>query len=97
MAAYLYGNISIHDMALYEQYRAQVPAIIAKYGGRYLVRGGVVEVAEGDVNAQRQVILEFPDMAALKAFYFSSEYAQLIAIRRKAATGSIVLIEGYLP
>lgn len=97
MAAYLYGNISIHDMALYEQYRAQVPAIIAKYGGRYLVRGGTVEVVEGDVNAQRQVILEFPDMAALKAFYTSTEYAPLIAIRQKAASGSIVLIEGYLP
>ena len=40
MAAYLYGNITIHDMPLYEQYRSQVPAIIAKYGGRYLVRGG---------------------------------------------------------
>lgn len=97
MAAYLYGNIQIHDMALYEQYRAQVPAIIANYGGRYLVRGGAVEVVEGNVDVQRQVILEFPDMTALKAFYFSKEYAPLIAIRQKAATGSIVLIEGYLP
>lgn len=97
MAAYLYGNIQIHDMALYEQYRAQVPAIIASYGGRYLVRGGATEVLEGQVDAQRQVILEFPDMAALKACYFSKEYAPLIAVRQKAATGSIVLIEGYLP
>jgi uncharacterized protein (DUF1330 family) len=56
-----------------------------------------VEVVEGDVSAQRQVILEFPDMTALKAFYFSKEYAPLIAIRQRAATGSIVLIEGYLP
>ena len=97
MSAYLYGNITIHDMALYEQYRSQVPAIIAKYGGRYLVRGGAVEVVEGDVDAQRQVILEFPDMAALKAFYFSAEYKPMIAIRQRAATGSIVLIEGCLP
>jgi uncharacterized protein (DUF1330 family) len=97
MAAYLYGNIQIHDMALYEQYRAQVQAIIASYGGRYLVRGGAVEVVEGNVDAQRQVILEFPDMAALKAFYFSKEYAPLIAIRQKAATGSLVMIEGYAP
>jgi len=97
MAAYLYGNITIQDMALYEKYRAEVPAIIAKYGGRYLVRGGAVAVVEGQFNAQRQVILEFPDMAALKAFYYSTEYAPLIAIRQKAATGSIVLIDGYLP
>lgn len=97
MSAYLYGNIAIHDMALYDQYRAQVPVIIAKYGGRYLVRGGAVEVVEGEVNPQRQVILEFPDMTALKAFCFSAEYKPMIAIRQRAATGSIVLIEGYLP
>ena len=97
MSAYLYGNITIHDIALYDQYRVQVPAIIAKYGGRYLVRGGVAEVVEGDLNAQRQVILEFPDMDALKAFYFSVEYKPMIAIRQRAATGSIVLIEGYIP
>ena len=97
MSAYLYGNITIHDIALYDQYRVQVPAIITKYGGRYLVRGGVAEVVEGDLNAQRQVILEFPDMDALKAFYFSVEYKPMIAIRKRAATGSIVLIEGYIP
>lgn len=97
MAAYLHGNIQIHDMVLYKEYAAQVPAIIFKYGGRYLVRGGSVEVVEGDANAQRQVILEFPDMTALKAFYFSPEYTLLRDVRQRAATGSIVLIEGYLP
>ena len=51
MAAYLHGNIQIHDMTLYKEYAAQVPAVIAKYGGRYLVRGGVVEVVEGDVKS----------------------------------------------
>ena len=40
MAAYIYGNIEITDPALYEQYRAEVPAVIAAHGGRYLVRGG---------------------------------------------------------
>ena len=97
MAAYLFGNIQIHDMALYEQYRAQVPAVIASHGGRYLVRGGAVEKLEGDMNAQRVVILEFPDMTALRSFYFSPEYAALIAIRQRAATGALVAIEGYLP
>ncbi len=70
MSAYVYGNIEVHDLALYEQYRAQVPAMVAAHGGRYLVRGGAVEVLEGEGTVQRQVILEFPDMAALKAFYF---------------------------
>jgi len=97
MAAYIYGNIDIHDPVLYEQYRAQVPAMIAAHAGRYLVRGGAVEVLEGDGPVKRQVILEFPDMAALKKFYLSPEYTAAKAIRQKAATGTLVAIEGVLP
>ena len=97
MSAYIYGNIEIHDPMLYEQYRAVVPAMIAAHGGRYLVRGGSVEVLEGDGQALRQVILEFPDMASLKAFYDSPEYTAAKAIRQKASTGSLVAIEGVLP
>ena len=94
---YMIGTITITNPDGYKAYAAEAPKTVAAAGGKYLVRGGAVEVVEGQVDAQRQVILEFPDMAALKAFYFSKEYAPLIAIRQKAATGSIVLIEGYLP
>ncbi|NVO04688.1 MAG: DUF1330 domain-containing protein [Rhodoferax sp.] len=97
MSAYLYGNIEIHDPVLYETYRAQVPAVIAAYGGRYLVRGGPVALLEGDIPLARQVILEFPDMRSLKAFYDSPEYGVLKAIRQQAARGSIVAIEGVPP
>jgi uncharacterized protein (DUF1330 family) len=94
MTAYIYANIKIHNSALYEQYRAGVRAVIAAFGGRYLVRGGAVEVLEGAPELERQVILEFPDMAALKAFYSSPEYSALLAIRQQAATGSLIAIEG---
>jgi uncharacterized protein (DUF1330 family) len=94
MAAYLYGNIEITDPVLYEQYRARVPAVIAAHGGRYLVRGGTVTALEGDTPAHRQVILEFPDMARLLAFYRSADYAPLIALRQRAARGSLVAVEG---
>jgi uncharacterized protein (DUF1330 family) len=97
MSAYIYGNIEIHDPALYEDYRAVVPALIAAHGGRYLVRGGAVEVLKGEGKALRQVILEFPDMASLKRFYDSSGYTAARAIRQKASTGTLVAIEGFLP
>ena len=97
MTAYLYGNIEIHDPALYEDYRAVVPALISAHGGRYLVRGGAVEVLEGDGQALRQVIVEFPDMAALKAFYDSPGYVAAKAIRQKTSSGMLVAIEGVLP
>jgi uncharacterized protein (DUF1330 family) len=95
MPAYLYGNIDITDPALYEEYRREVPAVIAAHGGRYLVRGGAVKVLEGNGVPNRQVILEFPDMARLEAFYHSPEYQRLVAIRQRAASGALFAIEGY--
>lgn len=97
MAAYIYGNIEITDPALYEQYRAEVPAVIAAHGGRYLVRGGATEILEGQAAVVRQVILEFPDMASLKGFYFSPEYQRLVAIRQRASRGHLLAIEGMPP
>lgn len=94
MAAYLYADVEITDDGAYETYRRQVPALITAHGGRYLVRGGAVEVLEGDRQPRRQVILEFPDMAALKAFYCSPEYKTLIALRQGASTGNLIAIEG---
>lgn len=95
MTAYIYGDIEVTDPAAYEEYRRQVPALIAAHGGRYLVRGGAVTVLEGDARPRRQVILEFPDMAALQAFYRSPEYQRLVKIRQSASTGTLVAIEGY--
>lgn len=94
MAAYVYASIEVTDPVAYEEYRRQVPAIIAAHGGRYLVRGGAVEVLEGDASPQRQVILEFPDMVALKAFYDAPDYAPLKAIRQGASRGSLIAIQG---
>ncbi|MBW0169845.1 MAG: DUF1330 domain-containing protein [Hydrogenophaga sp.] len=95
MAAYIYGNIEITNPELYEEYRREVPALIAAHGGRYLVRGGAVSVLEGTGVPQRQVILEFPDMSHLQAFYHSPEYQRLVAIRQRAASGTLFAIEGY--
>jgi uncharacterized protein (DUF1330 family) len=94
MAAYIFAEVEITDPVAYETYRAQVPAIIAKYGGRYLVRGGHARLREGTAPPQRLVILEFPDMAKLEAFYNSPEYAPLLAIRSRASNSRLMSIEG---
>lgn len=94
MAAYIHAHLDVTDQAAFEEYRRQVPAVIEAYGGRYLVRGGATEVLEGDAHPQRQVILEFADMASLKAFYHSPEYRPLIALRQRAARGTLIAIEG---
>ena len=94
MPAYVYANVEVTDPVAYEAYRREVPALIEKHGGRYLVRGGAVVMLEGEGIPQRQVILEFPDMAQLQAFYRSPEYQRLIAIRQGASRGTLFAIEG---
>jgi uncharacterized protein (DUF1330 family) len=94
MAAYIVADIEVLDSASYDEYRQRVPAVIAAYGGRYLIRGGASEVLEGDWQPRRSVILEFPDMAALKAFYQSPEYRPLRDIRQRASRSNLVAIAG---
>jgi uncharacterized protein (DUF1330 family) len=62
MAVYAVVNVQITDPDRYTEYREQAPATIARYGGKYLARGGEVKVLEGDWNPQRLVILEFESM-----------------------------------
>ena len=94
MAAYLFANVEITDPVLYEEYRRQVPATIAAYGGRYLVRGGATEVLEGGGLPNRVVILEFPDMARLQAWYHGPEYTPLLAMRTRSTNSTVAAIEG---
>jgi uncharacterized protein (DUF1330 family) len=94
MPAYIYANVEITDPTAYAAYRAEVPAVVAAHGGRFLVRGGAVTVLEGASVPQRQVILEFADMAHLRAFYESPDYQRLIAVRQSASSGTLLAIEG---
>ena len=94
MPAYLIADVEVQDSAAYEEYRKHVPTLIAAHGGRYLVRGGTVTVAEGNWQPRRAVVLEFPSMAALQAFYDSPEYAPLKAQRIGASDSRIVFVEG---
>ncbi|HEX6297524.1 MAG TPA: DUF1330 domain-containing protein [Burkholderiales bacterium] len=94
MAAYVIGEIEVTDPATYEEYRKQVMAVVTKYGGKFIVRGGRVESLEGDWAPKRFVALEFPSMEQAQRWYRSPEYAPLIALRQKASRGKLILVEG---
>ncbi len=95
MSAYVIADVEVLDLALYETYRQQVPATIAAFGGRYLVRGGALTVLEGQWSPKRCVILEFPSMAQLKAWYDSPAYVPLRAIRERSTRSNLVMVEGF--
>jgi uncharacterized protein (DUF1330 family) len=94
MSAYVIGEIEVTDPATYEEYRRQVPATVAKYGGKFIVRGGKVEPLEGGWSPKRLVALEFPSLEQAQKWYRSPEYAPLIALRQKASRGKLLIVEG---
>jgi uncharacterized protein (DUF1330 family) len=94
MTAYAIAEIEITDPSAYEDYRRQVPAVIAKYGGRYVVRGGKVESLEGGWSPKRMAVVEFPSMDQALKWYRSSDYAPLIKLRQKASRGKLIIVEG---
>lgn len=94
MPAYLIVDVDIRDVARYEDYKSQVPALIARHGGEYLVRGGAHEVIEGDWTPTRMVMFRFPDRAAIKAFIDDPAYKPLAALRHEIAKSRIIAIDG---
>ena len=84
MSAYVIGEIEVTDPAAYEEYRKQVLAVVTKYGGKFIVRGGKVDAKEGGWTPKRIVVLEFPSLAQAQKWYDSPEYAPLIKLRQKA-------------
>jgi uncharacterized protein (DUF1330 family) len=94
MAAYVIGEIEVTDPATYEDYRKQVPSVVTKYGGKFVVRGGKVETLEGGWSPKRLVVLEFPSAEQAQKWYRSAEYAPLIALRQRASRGKLILVEG---
>lgn len=93
MPALLIADIDVRDPGAYAAYREANPAIVRKFGGRYLAVGGEVRVLEGDWAPRRTVVIEFPDMAALQSFYDSPEYAQVRGIRWRSADSRLVALE----
>ena len=94
MAAYVVVDIEVTDPVAFEEYRKGVPATIAKYGGRYIVRGGMAETLEGGWDPKRLVILEFPSMQRLREFYDSPEYQKALAVRLRYSKGKLIFVEG---
>jgi uncharacterized protein (DUF1330 family) len=94
MAAYVIANVQITDPERYPEYRDHVSETIDRYGGRYLARGGKVDVLEGDWEPQRLVIVEFESVERCYQWYNSLEYAPLNQLRHEIAVTQFVIVAG---
>jgi uncharacterized protein (DUF1330 family) len=95
MSAYVISEVEVLDQRLFDSYRAMAKPTIEQYGGRYIVRGGPVELIEGERDpARRFVIVEFPTMERARQWYRSPEYAEALKVRAAALTRTLVFVEG---
>jgi len=94
MPAYIIADIQVTDPAGYDQYRPLAAASIARSGGRFVVRGGKVDLLEGAPEPERIVVIEFPDADTARRWYSSEEYQKALKIRQSASRGRVLLVEG---
>ena len=91
---YWIARLDITNPDAYAAYRAKNAVAFAKFGGRFMVRGGPCMVAKGE-GREHNVVIEFPTGDAARACYASPEYQD--ALVHLAAMGStdLVIIDGY--
>jgi uncharacterized protein (DUF1330 family) len=95
MTAYVISEVEMLDETQGQRYRELAAASIARHGGRYLVRGADPQVPEGNWPAgHRIVVVEFPAMDQLRAWYASADYAEALAIRQTALDRRLLFVEG---
>jgi uncharacterized protein (DUF1330 family) len=93
-SAYVIVNSTVTNPAQYEDYKKLSTAAMQAYGAEICIRGGAVEVAEGDWVPDRLVLLKFSSMDAARRFESSPEYAKARVARQGAAIMRMVIAEG---
>jgi uncharacterized protein (DUF1330 family) len=91
---YWIAHVDVSDPEAYRAYVQANGVAFAKFGGRFLVRGGTYRAAEGVARA-RQVVVEFKDYATALACFDSEEYQRAKGLREKASQSELVIVEGY--
>ena len=94
MAAYVIADLTITDPQGFEEYRQMVPATIAAFGGKYLVRGGKLEALEGTWEPKRLVIIEFDSAERAKQWWACEDYRAAKALRQRTALTNLIVVEG---
>ena len=90
MSACVIGHITVKDEEKWAQYRAQVPATLAPWGAELLFRGKVDSVLAGSHRHTDTVVIRFPDVGTVDAWYESATYQALIPLRQQAADLDLV-------
>jgi len=91
---YLIARIEVKDWERYRKYTQTTPEVIARFGGKFIVRGGDVVTLEGEPETRRLVLIEFPSVEKAQEFYHSPEYQRIKELRNGAAIGQFLAVDG---
>ncbi len=94
MKGYWVARLDVRDVDLYKRYVEANAEAFAKYGAKFLTRGGPIHSLEGS-NRSRNVILEFESVDVALACYHSMEYQWAYQIRKDIADADIYIMAGY--
>jgi uncharacterized protein (DUF1330 family) len=94
MPAYMIAQLKITREEAWPRYREEVSKLFAAHGGRYLVRGGAVEVLEGAHNDRRLVVFEFPSMEVIRSVWNSPDYEKVKKLREGAGEVDVWAVPG---
>jgi uncharacterized protein (DUF1330 family) len=93
-SAYIIADVTVNNPAAYEAYKKLSTIAMKEHGVEVCIRGGEVEVLEGDWAPHRVVLLKFADVAHARTFYNSTEYRAAIAARKDISVMRMVIVEG---
>ena len=94
MSAYVITDVEITDAELFGQFFERVTGTVETHGGRFVARGGEIEVRLGSWTPKRLAVLEFGSMEQARAWLDSPEYTALDDLRSRAANINMVVTEG---
>jgi len=93
--AYVLVDTKISNLENYEIYKSKAKPIAEKFGGKYLTRGGEMDVVQNDLwSPTRLVLVEFPSIDNARAFHNSEDYADVKKLRLENAESTLVILEG---
>ena len=93
-SAYIIANVDVKDPQQYEEYKRLSTIAMKAHGAEVCIRGGEVQVLEGDWAPKRLVMLKFPSMEQARAFNDSAQYSAARKAREGVAVMRMVLVEG---
>jgi uncharacterized protein (DUF1330 family) len=94
LKAYVVAIETVHDEAMFGEYRKQVAATLEGFAGRFVARGGKYTMLEGQWQHPRTVIIEFPTRESAEAWYRSPNYQKIIGLRHNSSSGNPIILDG---